>query len=99
MAVGQLGGGRVVELGQTDIADPVVEHLGLDQLNVDLGPDDLDLERLLAFAHDLQADRGAGRSADQADRFVDAHILDHRVVHLGDHVAAAQPAFSAGRPL
>ena len=91
---------RLREAAQHDVADVVVEHAVLDELQMDLGA--RDGERQLArivTAADGDVYLGADGSAHQGRHFVESQASHRLVVNANQHVARVQASVLGGRVL
>ncbi|MCY1524751.1 hypothetical protein D9M68_596990 [compost metagenome] len=96
--LGQVGAGLFLELGDTHVADAVVQHLAAHAAHLDDVAHDLQHDGLRTVgAHDGQRDRRLGRAAHQLDRVVERHALGGRVVDLDDEVAGHHASARGGR--
>jgi len=82
---------RVVEFGELDIADVVLQHARVHRRHDDASATNRHSERLSFIGtRDLQGDLAAFWATDQADCLVEAHAYDGDVVYLQDQVAGLE---------
>src|SRR5690606_29237999 len=93
----KLVAGLGLKLGDSQVAEAVLDYLAAHTLHLDDVADDFHLEgRVDALPENGQGDGGTPFAAHQFDGVLEGHALHRLVVELDDQVAGAQPGLVRG---